>query len=897
MEKIFFLFTDSSDYGVGNVLMQHGEDGGLYPISFGSKVLPKVLRKKDNTNNIITIKNGPASAYEKEAFAVMAALKHNAHILEYANKTIHIYTDHQPLTGKILNNEKVLLYYYDTFSRYKIKWHYVQGTKNELADSLSRSLFVPGRKEATLLSDLEASVQLQQIQHLLENINLSNFKSLRLINGNAFLANHINYNLKKMGSNITLSIPNLSNFIKNKNKIKKDNNTSLNIWYIKVERLKDTLNKLKRLNDTSLMFVISINELNTIKLLDLNVTSVITIPNTSFIWVILNLENVMSNEAKQIKLVYASRVMRGGLRNFRLKKLSIEDKTELALLILRAHVLLNHRKSPNTIFNVIKRFILLNKHTKASYILFIKNVIDKKCQMCIKNIDNKRSFKYGYYNSILTRFGKPGIALGIDVHQMSEVKWDGNTYKYILTCIDLFSRYVIFKRLKSRSSEEIAQALYEVNNEEGRYSIVFSDNEFKNKVIRKLCDTFNINQIFNVPHTPHSRGVIENVHRMVNRWYKSSSTIENSWPALISQVGYVYNITLHSSLGITPWMLQKGRDPTELLEPLLTDEQLEDLKEEDVQNFIVKKRISQKILYEVVKKKQSEIIKNYINKLNKDRIEINNNLINKRVLVHNGALAKSKNDKLKDTYCTGTLLSLDSKIATVKLDEGPLLGKRVKVHITSILPMDNVIISEVIESLDSSSALLVNDNEDTDDTKDLWDILDNQMVGYIDTSITGSLTEDQFYVLIGRVIRVEDDYVFIKRFGVTNTNTYKQQFILGNKFILGRNNSYKVNGRAKEIIDKIHIDYIVEEHLFHQDLTLTISIIRRLEFKGLKPYRLKNSDLFNYETNTDNSNYIDKEYCKLEKQMNNVNKANVQLMKKVSDLEKDYNSLQKKNST
>jgi hypothetical protein len=102
--KPYFLFTDASAGAVGSWIGQHDDSGQLRPIAFASKKLTSCQVNY--------------SVVEKELHAVVWSVQHFYQYL-YASE-IHLFSDHRPL-----------------------QWlhtlpHFIKGTSNVVADSLSR---------------------------------------------------------------------------------------------------------------------------------------------------------------------------------------------------------------------------------------------------------------------------------------------------------------------------------------------------------------------------------------------------------------------------------------------------------------------------------------------------------------------------------------------------------------------------------------------------------------------------------------------------------------------------------------------------------------------------------------------------------------------------------------
>ena len=72
--------------------------------------------------------------------------------------------------------------------------------------------------------------------------------------------------------------------------------------------------------------------------------------------------------------------------------------------------------------------------------------------------------------------------------QSMPVTVGGITYKYIMSVIDIFSRFVFLRPLQSKESAEVAENLRNIYSEDGPPEILQSDQgtEFKG-VVKMLC--------------------------------------------------------------------------------------------------------------------------------------------------------------------------------------------------------------------------------------------------------------------------------------------------------------------------------------------------------------------------------------------------------------------------
>ncbi len=134
-------------------------------------------------------------------------------------------------------------------------------------------------------------------------------------------------------------------------------------------------------------------------------------------------------------------------------------------------------------------------------------------------------------------------------------RWNGKIYLYVLSVLDVFSRYVWLTPLETKHSSKVAHALRDLYTREGAPKILQSDNggEFKRHVT-KLCEQMNIKQIKSAPYHPQSQGKIESSHKV----WKSKLRYDYNrgkinWAKYLGQYATLRNTELHSSIGTTPF--------------------------------------------------------------------------------------------------------------------------------------------------------------------------------------------------------------------------------------------------------------------------------------------------------------------------------------------------------
>ena len=126
-EKQFFLETDASDYGVGVVLSQEGEDNKMHPVAFYSN---RLNEHKENYE-----------IFDKEMLAIMKALKKWRHHLQGAKYPVKVYSDHQSLTyyKKPQDLSPRQARWFTKLLNFNIELHHQPGIKSARTDALSRN--------------------------------------------------------------------------------------------------------------------------------------------------------------------------------------------------------------------------------------------------------------------------------------------------------------------------------------------------------------------------------------------------------------------------------------------------------------------------------------------------------------------------------------------------------------------------------------------------------------------------------------------------------------------------------------------------------------------------------------------------------------------------------------
>ena len=138
---------------------------------------------------------------------------------------------------------------------------------------------------------------------------------------------------------------------------------------------------------------------------------------------------------------------------------------------------------------------------------------------------------------------------------------DGVTF--LLTIIDIFTKYAFVIPLANKSSMTVSKAFFDLfsNMEEARYSLPLflqTDNgpEFISKPLKKICHWFNVNQLFSFPY--HPLGYIERFNRTLKQkiynWMISNQRFYGHYISYLPQLVNNYNHSIHSTIKNMPYI-------------------------------------------------------------------------------------------------------------------------------------------------------------------------------------------------------------------------------------------------------------------------------------------------------------------------------------------------------
>jgi len=148
---------------------------------------------------------------------------------------------------------------------------------------------------------------------------------------------------------------------------------------------------------------------------------------------------------------------------------------------------------------------------------------------------------------------KPLERIGIDLTDMVA---GAQGFRYILTVVDHYSRYVKFYPLKTKHTQMVVEALDQYVADFGVPQGIVLDNggEFTSHAFQQFCQHHLITLHYTTPYHPQGNGMVERMHRTLK---SVLSTLCQGhplrWPRLLQSCQSVMNSAVHTSTGHQPF--------------------------------------------------------------------------------------------------------------------------------------------------------------------------------------------------------------------------------------------------------------------------------------------------------------------------------------------------------
>ena len=137
-------------------------------------------------------------------------------------------------------------------------------------------------------------------------------------------------------------------------------------------------------------------------------------------------------------------------------------------------------------------------------------------------------------------------------------------FKYLLTCIDVYSRYAFVKTLKTKSGPEVFEAAKELFLQNGKPVNLNVDEgkEFIYKPFKSYCEDNNITMWFSDTEQSNKNAIIERFHRTLRNYILRYEVANgNAYIKQLPNLIINYNTTYHNTMKTEPALIWSGNKP------------------------------------------------------------------------------------------------------------------------------------------------------------------------------------------------------------------------------------------------------------------------------------------------------------------------------------------------
>jgi len=135
--------------------------------------------------------------------------------------------------------------------------------------------------------------------------------------------------------------------------------------------------------------------------------------------------------------------------------------------------------------------------------------------------------------------------------------------EYILTCIDMATRWPEAVALKKATAAIIVRNLVQFFSRNGFPGGIISDNwpQFFSQTFDTFCRKNGINHIRTSVYCPESNGIVERFHGTLKRMVAKCVEAKGSWPDILPMCLFFIRLTPNAASGFSPFFLAHGWEP------------------------------------------------------------------------------------------------------------------------------------------------------------------------------------------------------------------------------------------------------------------------------------------------------------------------------------------------
>ena len=155
----------------------------------------------------------------------------------------------------------------------------------------------------------------------------------------------------------------------------------------------------------------------------------------------------------------------------------------------------------------------------------------------------------------------------ITIDKIGKLLTTSSGNKYVFTCIDLLTPYIIAVPMPDKTAESVVEAYLSGILSRARAFMVClldNDSELKNSQMNTILKQLGIKHIYSNHYRCQGNSRIENVHNFLKRTLmKFLSSLDPEWDKSLPFASYCFNLTPTSDDLESPFFLIHSRDPLE----------------------------------------------------------------------------------------------------------------------------------------------------------------------------------------------------------------------------------------------------------------------------------------------------------------------------------------------
>ena len=229
----------------------------------------------------------------------------------------------------------------------------------------------------------------------------------------------------------------------------------------------------------------------------------------------------------------------------------------------------------------------------------------RACAVCQRR---KQARRLHVGNASSVQAQRPWEKVAIDIVSASTTHAAG--MRYILTALDVFTRWVIAIPLRTKKAKDVADAIFtHILCVHGRPDHIITDEgtEFVNGALRYLYKRWGIQPITTGGYQPQALPV-ERFHRFLNgAMTMLASKFGDDWATYLPAVTLAYNTSVTVSTGYSPYALMYGRNPRFLEDTAVIQAPLVDEEADGAPDFATALARRLRVAYDHVRNQQERM--------------------------------------------------------------------------------------------------------------------------------------------------------------------------------------------------------------------------------------------------------------------------------------------------